>query len=141
LFRIIEYRKMLLLFVFMAILIAGAAGASQIKVVEQKANAILTHGSQGVTVNIYAKNIAFNTSTITVPAGADVTVNFDNMDSGVPHNIAFYGTKAADKPIYVGEIITGPATTTYSFKAPEKPGTYIFRCDIHPFMNGDFVVT
>ncbi|HUI39923.1 MAG TPA: cupredoxin domain-containing protein [Methanothrix sp.] len=99
-------------------------------------------GSQSVTLNIYAENIAFNTSTITAPAGADVTVNFDNRDSGVPHNIAFYETKAADKPIYVGEIITGPTTTTYNFKAPEKPGTYFFRCDIHPLtMYGDFVVT
>ncbi len=100
------------------------------------------NSSKNVTVGIFASNIAFNTSTITVPAGANVTVNFENKDSGVQHNVAFYETQAADKPIYVGEIISGPAKATYVFRAPEKPGTYFFRCDIHPtIMTGDFVVT
>lgn len=138
--EIFESRKALLLFILMATQIAGAAGASQIKIVEPEANATLADGRESVTVGISASSFAFNTSTITVPAGADVTVIFDNKDSGVQHNVAFYETKAANKPIYVGEIITGLATITYSFKAPEKPGTYIFRCDIHTFMSGDFVV-
>ena len=40
-----------------------------------------------------------------------------------------------------GDTITGPATTTYTFTAPDEAGTYYFRCDVHPEqMNGDFVV-
>ncbi|MGA9097629.1 MAG: cupredoxin domain-containing protein [Methanotrichaceae archaeon] len=94
-----------------------------------------------VTVNIVAKNIAFNTSTITVPAGAQVTVNFDNQDSGVQHNIAFYTNSSASKPIYVGAITTGPKKITYTFDAPTTPGTYFFRCDVHPsIMTGQFIV-
>ncbi len=96
---------------------------------------------QSVTVGLTAQNIAFNTSTITVPAGANVTVNFDNEDAGIPHNFALYDSSAAQNTIFRGEIITGPATTNYTFTAPSNPGTYYFQCDVHPTqMNGQFVV-
>ena len=94
-----------------------------------------------VTVDLTAQNIQFDKSTITVPAGAEVTVNFDNQDDGVPHNFAVYDSSLRSEQIFVGDIITGPATTTYTFTAPEEPGTYYFQCDVHPFMNGDFIVT
>jgi len=93
------------------------------------------------TINLMAKNIAFNLSVITVTAGTNVTVNFDNQDASVPHNFAVYDTGAAQKTIFQGKIISGPAQTTYNFKAPAQPGTYFFRCDVHPtLMNGQFVV-
>ncbi len=99
-------------------------------------------GSNSAVVNIMAKNIAFNTSTITVPAGAQVTVNFDNQDSGIQHNVAFYTDSSATDTIYKGQITTGPNKTTYTFTAPSTPGTYFFRCDVHPTqMTGQFVVT
>lgn len=94
-----------------------------------------------VTVNLVAHNIAFNLSTITVPAGAQVIVNFDNQDVSVPHNFAVYTNSSATTPIFVGQIITGPATITYRFTAPTTPGNYFFRCDVHPtIMFGTFVV-
>jgi plastocyanin len=93
-----------------------------------------------VVVDIIAKDMKFNTSTITVPAGAKVTMNFDNQDSGIPHNVAVYDDKTAKTAIYKGEIITGPKKTTYTFTAPSKAGTYYFQCDVHPSMNGQFIV-
>jgi len=34
-----------------------------------------------------------------------------------------------------------PATTTFTFTAPADPGTYCFRCDVHPEeMKDDLVV-
>jgi len=96
---------------------------------------------QNVTIGLTAQNMAFNTSTITVPAGAMVTMNFDNRDSGIPHNFAAYTDSSASKSIFVGEVITGPETTTYTFTAPSDPGTYFFRCDVHPTtMTGQFIV-
>lgn len=93
------------------------------------------------TVNIGAKNIAFNMSTITVPAGSQVTVNFNNQDSGIQHNVAFYTDFSASKTIYKGPVITGSNKTTFTFTAPAQAGTYFFRCDIHPTqMTGKFVV-
>ena len=98
-------------------------------------------GGGTATVSLSAQDIAFDMSTITVPAGADVTVNFDNEDNGIPHNFAVYTDSSASQSIFVGDTITGPDTTTYTFTAPSDPGTYYFRCDVHPQqMNGDFVV-
>lgn len=96
---------------------------------------------QHVMIDLVAQNIAFDKSTITVPAGAEVMVNFDNKDNGVPHNFAVYTDASATKAIFVGQIISGPKTITYSFVAPTTPGKYFFRCDAHPTtMTGTLVV-
>ncbi len=96
---------------------------------------------QSVTVDLVAEDIAFDKNTITVPAGARVTVNFNNRDSGVPHNFAVYETEAAEKVIFSGQIVTGLAKIEYTFDAPPIPGTYFFRCDIHPTqMTGQLIV-
>ncbi|MDD1647989.1 MAG: cupredoxin domain-containing protein [Methanomicrobiales archaeon] len=95
-----------------------------------------------VTVSLVAKNIAFDPSQITVPAGALVTIHFDNKDTGVPHNFALYTDSHATTRIFVGDFITGPNTITYTFTAPSTPGNYFFRCDVHPeTMTGTFIVT
>lgn len=95
---------------------------------------------QAVTVDLNAKNVAFDKNSITVPAGARVTMNFDNQES-IPHNFALYDSPQAQKAIFVGEVITGPRTIVYTFDAPTEPGNYFFRCDIHPMtMTGQFIV-
>ncbi|HEX7475420.1 MAG TPA: cupredoxin domain-containing protein [Dehalococcoidales bacterium] len=102
-----------------------------------------TGSGQAITIDLSAQNIAFDKATISVTAGANVTVNFNNKDAGIPHNFAVYQTLAGGqtKPIFVGNTITGPATTTYHFTAPTAAGTYFFECDIHPnVMNGTFVI-
>jgi plastocyanin len=100
-----------------------------------------TPSGSSVTIDLIAKSFAFDKKTITVPAGAQVTVNFDNQDSGIPHNFAVYTNSSASTSIFVGQIISGPKTITYKFTAPATPGTYFFRCDVHPTtMTGSFVV-
>ena len=99
-----------------------------------------TAAGAATTVNIAADNLAFDTSTITVPAGAEVTMVFANRDDGVPHNVAVYDSPLRTEQIFVGEVIDGPAEITYTFTAPSEPGTYYFQCDIHPDMNGEFIV-
>lgn len=93
-------------------------------------------------VTVVAQGVAFDTDEIEVTAGATLELEFTNEDA-VPHNVAVYETEAATGPLFVGEIITGPSrTTTYEFDAPPEPGTYFFRCDIHPTtMVGDFKTT
>lgn len=96
---------------------------------------------RSVTVDLVAENIAFDKSVITVPSGAHVTVNFVNRDSGVPHTFSVYETSAAQKVIFRGQAVTGLGKIKYDFDAPIDPGTYFFRCDIHPSqMTGQFVV-
>jgi plastocyanin len=97
---------------------------------------------QPVTVDLVAKDFAFNTRTITVPAGAAVRIHFNNQDTSVVHNFALYEDESATKKIFVGDRITGPKTIVYSFTAPSDQGTYHFQCDPHAsFMKGVFIVT
>lgn len=94
------------------------------------------------TVDLAAQNLEFSQSEITVQAGALVTVNFNNMDAGIPHNFAVYSDSSAAATIFQGQVVTGPTTTTYTFTAPSAPGSYFFRCDVHPeTMTGTFTVT
>jgi len=105
-------------------------------------------GQSSVTVDLVAKDMAFSRTVITVPAGAFVTVSFHNREdpgssqvTGIAHNFAVYDSAAATTTIFSGEIITGGGDAVYRFTAPETPGTYYFRCDVHPaVMNGQFIV-
>ncbi len=100
-----------------------------------------TAGGATVPVTLTAKNMAFDTRTITVPAGSAVVMTFVNSDPGIPHNFALYTDGSAGNTIFGGEIVTGVKTVTYAFTAPAVPGTYFFRCDVHPeTMTGTFVV-
>jgi outer membrane protein assembly factor BamB/plastocyanin len=94
-----------------------------------------------VTRYISAQNVQYNESMITVPVGSNVTIVFDNLDSGVEHNFAVYTSSAATTPIFIGTIVTGPTIVTYKFDAPIVAGSYYFRCDVHPtIMQGVFMV-
>lgn len=95
--------------------------------------------ASGVTIDLVAQNFAFDKSTISVPAGASVTVNFNNKDMA-PHNFAVYTDSSASKGIFVGQIVTFQKIA-YKFTAPTTPGNYFFRCDVHPNMNGTLTVT
>lgn len=98
--------------------------------------------SGATSVQLTAQAIAFDQSVITVPAGTLVTLVFtNNEDPVIFHNVGIYKSKAAIEPIMVGEFISGGEKTTYQFTAPSTPGTYYFRCDVHPLaMDGEFVV-
>jgi cytochrome c oxidase subunit II len=86
--------------------------------------------------------LAFDPSTLTAPAGQEVTVEYLN-DTSVPHNIAFFeGADASAPRIASTAIVAGPgAHERVTFTAPATPGTYYFHCDVHPTqMAGDFEV-
>ena len=106
------------------------------------ANGTAPAGNTTVTFALMARDMAFDKSTLSAPAGSMIELSFVNADAGVPHNVAFYTDSTATTPIFVGEIITGVSTTTYTFPAPSTPGSYFFRCDPHPAtMTGTFIVT
>lgn len=92
-----------------------------------------------IVVDLVVDNLAFDRESITVTAGATVMLNFNNREE-IPHNFAVYETELAENAIFQGSVITGPQTVTYEFTAPSDPGTYFFRCDIHPAtMRGEFI--
>jgi hypothetical protein len=96
-----------------------------------------------VTINLAARNMAFDKPSLSVPAGASVTINFNNQDSGMPHNVSVYQNLSGGgtKPVFIGKVITGTASITYQFVAPVEQGSYFFQCDVHPLkMSGSFVI-
>jgi plastocyanin len=84
------------------------------------------------TVSVTAQGTKFLETQLTLTAAANVTINFDNKDSGVQHNIAiFKGSDATGPLVFRGAIETGPTVARYTLRAP-PPGTYFFHCDVHP---------
>ncbi len=94
-------------------------------------------GALGLT--IVAQNIAFDTTTIELPADTPTTITMDNRDAGVQHNIAIYTDDSRSEILFQGELLTGPGTIGYQIP-PLPAGEYYFQCDVHPSMNGTVVV-
>ncbi|MGH2811760.1 MAG: cupredoxin domain-containing protein [Actinomycetota bacterium] len=99
-------------------------------------------GPPAQEIEVSAANTAFDKAEIKVSAGSPIVINFDNRDS-MPHNVAIYPSsedaQARQNPLFEGEIFEGPASRQYKVGTLE-PGTYYFQCDVHPTMNGSFVV-
>jgi plastocyanin len=92
---------------------------------------------------VTASGLAFDTDTISLTAGQETTITFDNQDAGVQHNIAIYTANPAEDPsaevLFQGDLITGPDTIDYVVP-PLDAGEYYFFCIVHPDMNGSVVV-
>ena len=93
----------------------------------------------GTALEIKAFDVKFDKDCLAAPAGQALTIDFSNLDRGIPHNVAIYQDETATKMYFKGDLIDGPGKTTYSVPAlPE--GKLFFRCDPHPEMKGTFIV-
>jgi len=91
----------------------------------------------GTTLELTAKNIAYDQSSLEAPAGAGFTIHFTNDDAGTPHNVAI--KDASGQEVFKGEIFSGPGERAYA--VPALPaGTYQFVCSVHPNMTGTLTV-
>ena len=94
----------------------------------------------GTTIEVMAMDSAFDAECLAAPAGKPFEIVFDNMDAGIPHNVAIYADESAETPLFVGDVFNGPDVVTYEVPALEAD-TYFFQCDVHPTtMTGTFVV-
>lgn len=91
------------------------------------------------TVELGAKNTAFDKKQLTVVAGERYVIKFNNQDA-VSHNLAiFAGSDAGGQKLFAGEIFAGPKTMDYRIPSLAA-GSYFFRCDVHPaIMTGTIV--
>ena len=96
-----------------------------------------TGAPSGDAVTVTAQDLAFTQTQVTVPADEAFDLVFDNQD-GAPHNVAIYTDSSASTKISVGEIFGGPGQKTQSVPALGA-GSYFFRCDVHPDMQGTIV--
>jgi plastocyanin len=95
---------------------------------------------------IVASGIAFDLDEIIAPAATDITVTFDNQDTGVPHDFTVWESEAAATAggdagkIATSGTINGGVSKDVTFNS-DGAGSYYFNCTIHPpSMNGTFEV-
>lgn len=76
---------------------------------------------------------SFDQSVLRAPAGAEITVRYDNQSAHL-HNIAFFAGDTTDDPLIARtEIESGPRVQEVSFVTPDAPGTLRYVCEVHPF--------
>ena len=94
----------------------------------------------GTALSITAFDQKFDKDCLAAPADQALTVDFKNLDRGIPHNLAIYEDSAGAKMLFKGELVEGPGRETYS--VPALPaGEFFFRCDPHrDSMKGAFIV-
>jgi plastocyanin len=94
-------------------------------------------------IEVAAKDLQFAPRTLRARPNTQITVRLNNQDAGVQHNIAFYPSRTATTEPLVsgarGALFQGPGIQDTSFTTP-GPGSYFFRCDVHPDMTGTFTV-
>lgn len=81
---------------------------------------------------IVINDFMFQPMSITVAPGATVTVT--NKDTAT-HTMTSTGSPPA---FNTGDIAPGKSVT---FKAPDKPGSYAYICQIHQYMQGTLTVS
>jgi hypothetical protein len=99
---------------------------------------------QGTSLNLLARNTAFDTKCLAAPADTAFTIVLDNQDPGVPHSVSIFSSNptvdASAGELFKGKIVTGPTQVTYDVHALPA-GRYFFECAVHPTqMNGTFLV-
>ena len=93
----------------------------------------------GPTLAISAQNVAFDTAALSAPADTPFTIDFDNKDPSIQHNVAIHEGSPTGPEVFKGEVFPGPAKKAYAIP-PLKAGTYGFICTVHPTMTGTLTV-
>jgi plastocyanin len=91
-------------------------------------------GNAAGAVEIGALNVAYTVTEVKAPSDAAFVIDFDNQDSGIPHNIEIKNSMNAS--VWKGDIVTGPIKTQYQVPALSA-GDYVFVCTVHPNMIGN----
>jgi plastocyanin len=99
---------------------------------------VAKEGGEGVTVTLAApvgaSGKGFDPTTLSVPVDKAFTIEFDNQDVGVTHNVQIFDGGDATAPlVFSGDPTTGPLAAPFPYPIdPLKPGTYFFDCKFHP---------
>ncbi|MGH2540045.1 MAG: cupredoxin domain-containing protein [Actinomycetota bacterium] len=74
----------------------------------------------------------FSTDELAVPSDEPFTLEFDNEDPSVAHNVVIFDGPDVDAPVlFTGELVTGPNTADYAVEAVPE-GKHFFHCEVHP---------
>jgi len=87
-------------------------------------------------LSIIAKGIAWNKTQLFALPDVPLTLELDNQDNGIPHNIVFtQGAEPGGDRVAGTEIQNGPVKETLNF-GPLTAGDYYYYCEVHPNMEG-----
>ena len=121
---------------------SGTAGATRaLATATAMAIALAGCGAQTIpaasptSIGIVAMNVAFEPTSLALPAGTPIHVTFANRDVGVLHGIAVMLRTSGVEPPELGrsDIIVGVAQVAFDL-VPLAPGPYLFSCPVHPNM-------
>lgn len=84
--------------------------------------------ADGAGVMIVAEDIAFDATELDASVGATVTIDFDNRDEGIAHNLHVESTSAGEAKTDIEE---GPVTQTLEVTFDDA-GEFAYLCDVHP---------
>ena len=94
-------------------------------------------GGEKPVVTLAAANIAFEPTSLTVPAGEAFTLLFHNEDANTQHNVQIFDDpEFGGTPLFSGALVTGVRQTDYQVD-PLEAGAYFFHCEVHPTMTGE----
>lgn len=93
-----------------------------------------------LTAPVGASTAGFTQTCLAANADKPFTLNFDNQDGGVPHNVAVFEDDTATNRIAGTEIAPGPIKQTLDIDAL-KAGNYFYKCEVHPNMAGTLVIS
>lgn len=113
---------------FVAAFAVAACGSSGLGL--DKAPASLDPNSP----KLLANNIAFDSADVDVPANKAFILVFENAEN-VGHNVSIYSDAGYQTRLFEGAVFNGPATRWYPVPALGV-GTWVFKCEVHPDMNG-----
>ncbi len=91
----------------------------------------------GASVTLRAVGIAWEPTSLTLPAGTPLRIVLQNDDEGIPHNVRVF---QGERTFGTSPTVTGIETTEVRF-GPLTAARYQFVCDVHPNMIGTLVVT
>jgi plastocyanin len=117
--------------VVLAVVVTACSGASAAPATDAPAPA----SPAGDEIVVVARDLAFQTTALELPAGEPTTIVLDNQD-GAPHNIAIKDASGVD--VFTGEIVS--QSSVANAIPALSAGTYTFLCEVHPNMQGTITV-
>ena len=123
--------SLLLLIAVLALVVAACSSDGSTR---PSAEATVVDGQ----VAMSADDLTFDVGTIRAPAGEPFIIVFTQNETE-PHNVAIYVSDGGAE-IVKGDILTTVGATDEIDVPALEPGTYFFKCDVHPEMNGELVV-